>query len=97
MAAFAVIEDSNIINLIECESKELAESITGALCVEYTESNPAMLGGTYDGEDFIDISPYPSWILNSETKKWKAPVAFPNDPENAYEWDENVLNWVLVP
>jgi hypothetical protein len=40
--------------------------------------------------------PYPSWILNTSTYLWEAPVPYPNDGKEYY-WDEATQSWVLVP
>ena len=52
MANFAVIKDGSVTNIIVSDTKEIAELVTGLTCVEYTDSNPAFIGGTYDGETF---------------------------------------------
>jgi hypothetical protein len=52
MATYAVIKDEEVINVIVAESKEVAETVTGLTCVEYTESNPAGIGWIYNGTDF---------------------------------------------
>tara|TARA_Y100000389_G_scaffold63854_1_gene59874 strand:+ start:470 stop:793 length:324 start_codon:yes stop_codon:yes gene_type:complete len=58
----------------------------------------------YAGEGYIydetkDIfyppQPYPSWVLDSETYLWDAPVPFPSDGE-PYDWDEETLSWIIV-
>ena len=43
---------------------------------------------------FIAPKPYPSWLLNTTTCQWQAPVPYPNDGKT-YVWDENIQNWVL--
>ena len=52
MATFAVLDElSTVSNTILAETLEDAERITGATCVEYTETNPAVIGLKYaDGE-----------------------------------------------
>lgn len=59
--------------------------------------NYAGVGFKYDGRKnaFIPPQPFPSWTLNSDCK-WEAPVAYPDD-ENRYVWDEDLVNWVIVP
>jgi hypothetical protein len=42
---------------------------------------------------FIPPKPYPSWLLNTTTFRWQAPVPFPDDG-NAYYWDEATQSWV---
>lgn len=61
--------------------------------------NYALLGGVYDVNDdaFIDPKPFPSWILDSETFKWKAPVDRPTDPNVWSQWDETTKSWIVYP
>jgi hypothetical protein len=57
--------------------------------------NYASGGGTYNKEldAFIAQKPYASWILNTDTCKWEAPIAKP-DENKLYTWNEDILNWV---
>ena len=57
--------------------------------------NYAGIGYTYDADKdaFIAPQPYPSWILNTNTCKWEAPVPYPTDGK-LYFWDEELSNWV---
>lgn len=60
--------------------------------------NFAGIGYFYD-EDidaFIPPQPFPSWILNTETAKWKAPKEYP-DKDKLYLWNEDVLDWEEAP
>lgn len=59
--------------------------------------NYAGIGYTYDPvlDAFIPPQPYPSWLLNTTTCQWQAPVPYPNDGKT-YIWDEATLSWVLV-
>jgi hypothetical protein len=67
-------------------------------------ANYAGIGYTYDTSYtvgayvgvFYAPQPYPSWILNTSTFLWEAPVPYPTDGGN-YVWDEATLSWVLVP
>lgn len=58
----------------------------------------AGIGDTYDSalDAFISESPYTSWILNTDTCDWEAPVPYPNDGKRYY-WDESKLEWVEIP
>ena len=51
-----------------------------------------------EGEGFVPPSPYPSWVMNSFSYTWEAPVPMPvpNNPPYYY-WDEATLSWVEVP
>lgn len=39
--------------------------------------------------------PYPSWILDTSTYYWEAPVPYPSTG-GPYYWDEATLSWVEV-
>lgn len=56
--------------------------------------NFAGVGYTYDHQNdvFYAPQPYQSWVLNTSTWLWEAPIPKPQD-ENAYMWDEETLNW----
>ncbi len=51
-----------------------------------------------EGEGFAPPQPYPSWVLNSFSYFWEAPVPMPvpNNPPY-YVWDEATLSWVVIP
>jgi hypothetical protein len=49
---FAVIGNNVVTNIIVADSKEIAEQVTNATCIEYSEANPAGIGWTYDGTTF---------------------------------------------
>lgn len=44
---------------------------------------------------FYEPQPYPSWILNTQTYLWYAPVPYPKSG-GPYEWDEATQSWVAV-
>ena len=56
--------------------------------------NYAGIGYTYDAANdaFIEPKPFDSWVLNEETFKWEAPVAYPTDG-NIYNWNETDQQW----
>lgn len=61
--------------------------------------NYAGIGYTFDpaaspSGAFIPPQPYPSWLLNTTTYQWEAPVPYPDDGR-VYYWDEATLSWVL--
>jgi hypothetical protein len=65
--------------------------------------NFAQPGYTYlpngpEGEGFTPPPPYPSWVMNSFSYLWEAPVPMPvpNNPPY-YVWDEATVSWVLTP
>ena len=56
----------------------------------------AGIGDTYnsDIDAFVAPKPFPSWMLNSNTAEWEAPVPMPT--EGMHFWDENVGAWIAV-
>jgi hypothetical protein len=59
--------------------------------------NHAGIGYTYDEDRdaFIAPKPFNSWVLNEDTCRWEAPVAYPDD-DNRYTWNETNQTWDLV-
>jgi hypothetical protein len=57
--------------------------------------NYAGIGYTYDSvlDAFIAPKPYPSWLLNTETCQWQAPIPYPTDGK-VYYWNEETQQWV---
>jgi hypothetical protein len=52
MAKFAVIENDIVKNVILADTKEIAEQVTGLICVETKSENPAHIGLGFDGTTF---------------------------------------------
>jgi len=57
--------------------------------------NYAGIGYTYDvsKDVFYAPQPYPSWVLNTQTYLWTAPVSYPTTG-GLYTWDEATQSWV---
>ena len=57
-------------------------------------ANFAGIDFTYDktNDVFYAPQPYPSWILNSSTWLWEAPIPMPVGGN--YKWDESTKSWV---
>lgn len=55
----------------------------------------AGIGMSYNAEldAFVGPKPYESWVLDSETAEWEAPVPKPTDGKE-YIWDEETTNWI---
>jgi len=53
MATWAVLSGNSVVNIIVADTKEVAEAVTNATCIEYTNENPAGIGWTWDGKNFI--------------------------------------------
>ena len=59
--------------------------------------NYAGVGDTYDqvNDKFYSPQPFNSWVPNTETWTWEAPVPMPLD-DKQYAWDEDSTSWVEV-
>ena len=59
--------------------------------------NYAGIGYTYDSvlDVFISPKPYSSWLLNTETCQWQAPIPYPTDGKYYY-WNEDTQQWVEI-
>lgn len=87
--------DSEPVGIAFCKS--LYGENTNWLQTSYNGSfrkNYAGIDSTYDAnlDAFISVKPYPSWILNTTTCVWEAPVPYPNDGK-PYYWDEATQSW----
>lgn len=56
--------------------------------------NYAEKGYTFDPENdaFISPKPFESWVLNTTSFLWEAPIAMPDDGKY-YQWDEDNQQW----
>lgn len=56
--------------------------------------NYAGIGYTYmpDIDAFVAPKPYASWVLDSQTGEWTAPVAMPSDGKD-YTWNDDTGAW----
>lgn len=88
----------------ELKGIEFCQSLFGADTVwkqtSYNKKfrkNYAGLGFTYDAglDAFVPPSPYPSWLLNTDTAQWDPPIPYPTDG-GKYKWDESSQSWVPV-
>jgi hypothetical protein len=59
--------------------------------------NCAVVGGTYDAalDAFIVPKPFLSWLLNTTTCQWEAPISYPTDGKRYY-WNEDTQQWVEI-
>ena len=94
MATFAVLEDNLVVNMILADTLEIAEEVTGKVCVEATDIPTAEIDGTYDpiNERFIAIKPFASWELDSNGI-WQAPIPMPEEV-GGWMWDEETLSLI---
>lgn len=59
--------------------------------------NYATIDGHYDAtaDAFYSGKPFDSWILNTDTYQWEAPIAYPTDGLN-YTWSEENGQWEVI-
>lgn len=60
-------------------------------------ANFAGVGFTYDktNDVFYAPQPYPSWVLNTSTWLWEAPIVMPLT-DGPYKWEESTKSWIKV-
>jgi len=116
MAHYAKINNDTVEQVIVAE-QDFIDTLDGEwVQTSYnTIANQHVLGGTplrgnyagigcvYDRKNdvFYEQQPYASWVLNTTTWRWEAPVAMPDDagtgtPPKHYSWNEGVQNWVAL-
>ena len=111
MAHFAQIDENNIVTqvLVVPDNAEdrgqdyLANDLgLGGTWVQTSYNNRirknyAGVGFTYDAvrDAFIAPKPFDSWVLNEDTCRWEAPVAYPTDGV-MYQWNEEKKDWEAI-
>ena len=108
--SWAILDSHNkVINVVVASPEVAATYIkdmaimtpNAAACISTTGNSivQAGIGDTYDTTNhvFITPKPYPSWILNTTTYLWEAPVAKPAAVAGSfYLWNEKTKNWVSM-
>ena len=108
MAHFAELDEQNIVIRVLAVSNEqehrgqdyLADDMgLGGRWIQTSYNNNirknyAGIGMTYDPvrDAFILPKPYPLWILNEDTCRWKPPIE-PPDALQQYWWNESTQQW----
>ena len=87
MKYFAQLDSNNIIVNISIANDDWSAEEW----IEFTEENPAYIGGDYFDGYFYSENPYPSWTRNG-TGLWVAPTSMPTDGK-LYRWNEETLSW----
>ena len=94
MGNFAKITNGIVTDVIVADQSFINSLADSTDWVENT-SNVAGIGYNYDASitTFYPPQPYNSWVLNTETYTWSAPIDKPID-DKIYIWDEENQNWV---
>lgn len=92
MSNYAVIKNGIVSNIVVADA-EWANAQTDTV-VEYTDTNPAYIGGDYVDGFFYSPQPFASWTRSSGV--WVAPVIMPTSVEEnkAWIWNETTVSWV---
>ena len=85
MKNLAIVENNIVTNVLLADDNFIIEN-----AIEYTDANPAYIGGIYDGQYFYYLQPYPSWT--ADKGQWIPPVECPNDNKR-YTWNETLTEW----
>ena len=108
MSHYAKIEDGVVTQVIVADGPDWCEDNLGGEWIQTSynmqggvhsggkrplNKNYAGIGYTFDGVGFASPTPYPSWLLDSDTYLWGAPTPMPTDGAR-YSWDEETLAWV---
>ena len=108
MAHFAELDENNIVLRVivvsdehEADGANWCNNLLGGRWIQTSYNNRirkryAGIEYSYneDLDAFIPPKPYSSWVLNTETADWEAPIPYPTDG-NDYIWDEENLEWIL--
>ena len=86
MKKFALLDENNVVTNISIAD----DSWDSTGWIEYTNNNPASIGGDYVDGYFYPVQPYPSWTRNDG--QWLPPTSMPT--EGLWYWDEPTLTWI---
>ncbi len=53
---FAILNQNKVVNIVEAASLEIAEEVTGQICIPYTDETSVNIGDTYDDANDIFVS-----------------------------------------
>jgi hypothetical protein len=90
MADFAVVKDNKVLNIIVCDSLDVAKNLTGLDIVE-TTGEPWIDWTLIDGV-WAPPTPFDSWVWSGT--EWQSPIPKPGID---YEWSEDNMEWVKRP
>jgi hypothetical protein len=87
MKTMAVLDNNKqVVNIIVCaDEQDETENL-----IDYSENNPAHIGGDYQDGYFYAPQPFPSWTRKNGG--WEAPKPEPTDGIS-YAWNEDEIDW----
>lgn len=94
MKTYARMDGNTVSNVEVADDAWVASQPDPSIFIEYTEANPACVGGDYVDGFFYVPQPFPSWGRDGNGN-WASPVPYPDDG-GWYTWDEATTSWVTV-
>lgn len=108
MAVYALVDENNIVIDVRGGDAEWAQTQTDRWIETDPDTvgglhrfggtplrkNYAQIGYSYDEtlDAFIPPKTTPSWVIDTVTGQWVAPVSYPSDGRN-YAWNETRQEW----
>jgi hypothetical protein len=89
MKNFALLDEKNFVINISIADEDWDSSGW----VEYSNSNPAIIGGDYYEGLFYPPKPFDSW--SRDNGNWKPPIPKP-EGLGFYYWSENTKTWLEI-
>jgi hypothetical protein len=101
---FVAIKDGVVVNTITIDDQETQlietiknennyDSIIKCFNIYVVIGENVILDYNFNGLVFHSVSPFPSWLMDSETYLWDAPIPMPTDGA-MYSWNEETINWI---
>lgn len=91
MSKFAIYTENEVINVIEADSQEIAELVTGLSAILIADI-PIGVGWKKINNKWFPPKPFDSWIWDEAIYYWQPPVSYPSD-NKGYYWSEEELAW----
>ena len=100
---YAVIDAAGVVeNIVLADGNDAVDVLrllipdAQEILLTTSDTGPAYIGGDLVEGRFRMPSPYPSWLWNSESFTWQAPILYPQD-DRGYVWDEELQEWTPMP
>jgi hypothetical protein len=98
MNTYALVKDNKVVNLIVIAPGDeyLVEALTThEISVLPNINNAAVIDGTWNSEEqkFYPPKSYPSWVWDSGSNAWTAPVPRPTTV-GMWVWNESMLDFI---
>ena len=98
---YAQIDSNNVVIQVLVADQDFVDHQPGTWVLTdidgISPKNYAGIGHVWHPElnGFVPQTPYPSWVLNSSTCLWDAPIPMPTDG-HVYNWNETTKSWEMA-